>query len=317
MESVTWIITLEVTSEDLNSTIENLTKSTNIVVSGTLTSDDILNVKSKLTTLYENHAEIKIGLDLSSVEGVTSIPEYGFSDCANLVSIILPESITEIGQFAFNNCSNLTYIDIPDAVTVIPRYAFYAAGLTSIDFPSNLKTIGENCFGGSCDFTEISLPEGTETIEYGVFYGMSNLTTLNIPASLQSIANGAFDYCNITSLSVAEGSKYFKIVDNMLLSKGNDTLVLSFNKQSIEEVEVPNGVTKIFNHVFRGCSNLQTLTLPASLESIGNEIINLCYSLETVNFRGTTEQKNSLIQGLGNDDRLKQISDSWVCDYND
>ena len=65
------------------------------------------------------------GGDVTIPDGVTSIGENAFSDCASLTSITIPDGVTSIGEHAFYNCSSLTSITIPDSVTSIGKYTFW------------------------------------------------------------------------------------------------------------------------------------------------------------------------------------------------
>lgn len=55
---------------------------------------------------------------------VTSIGNYAFSNCANLINIAIPDGITSIGYWTFKNCINFTSINIPNNVTNISGAAF-------------------------------------------------------------------------------------------------------------------------------------------------------------------------------------------------
>ena len=69
-------------------------------------------------------------------EGVTSIEDFAFAGCINLLSITIPESITSIGDSAFSGCRGLTGdLVIPEGVKSIGNYAFgWCNNLTSIEF---------------------------------------------------------------------------------------------------------------------------------------------------------------------------------------
>ena len=80
-------------------------------------------------------------------DGLTSIGQYAFDDCASLTSIELPDGLTYIGPSAFERCASLTYIIIPDGVTSIEEYTFFLCkNLTSIDIPSSMACIGSSAF---------------------------------------------------------------------------------------------------------------------------------------------------------------------------
>lgn len=66
-------------------------------------------------------------------ENVTSIGNYAFSECTELISIALPISIVSIGDDAFQGCT----------------------GLTTIELPSALTSIGDNIFEGCTNLSDI------------------------------------------------------------------------------------------------------------------------------------------------------------------
>ncbi len=41
-----------------------------------------------------------------------------FAECKNLYNIILPNSITTLGDYAFSNCTNLISIDASNIVSI-------------------------------------------------------------------------------------------------------------------------------------------------------------------------------------------------------
>ena len=56
---------------------------------------------------------------------VTSIGEYAFFACFDLMSVTIPDSVTSIGNSAFDGCAGLTYVTIGNGVTSIGGSAFF------------------------------------------------------------------------------------------------------------------------------------------------------------------------------------------------
>ena len=57
-------------------------------------------------------------------EGVTTIGDWAFSTCSNILSVTLPNTLTSIGERAFAGCSGLTSLNIPESVESIGDRAF-------------------------------------------------------------------------------------------------------------------------------------------------------------------------------------------------
>ena len=155
-------------------------------------------------------------------DGVTSIGESTFVLCTRLKSVTIGNSVTCIGDYAFDHCSKLTSITIPGSMTTIGSGAFVACGgLTSITIPSSVTSIGDQAFSG-CYFAYDAFVNNSTTtsdnnwkatlcdeetgegllIKDGVaikcrFWA----TSVNIPNSVTSIGEGAFEACgDLTSV---------------------------------------------------------------------------------------------------------------------
>jgi len=89
-------------------------------------------------------------------EGVTSIREGVFEDCAALESISIPQTVTTIGSNAFARCTALKSITIPDSVTEIVSNTFsYCTGLTSVTISKNITAIRDCAFLTCTSLTDV------------------------------------------------------------------------------------------------------------------------------------------------------------------
>ena len=71
-------------------------------------------------------------------DGVTSIGDHAFIQCARLTSVTIPDSVTSIGALAFRDCFGLKSVRIPDSITNIKSAAFSScSNLKSIIFEGN------------------------------------------------------------------------------------------------------------------------------------------------------------------------------------
>lgn len=127
--------------------------------------------------------------DLSDTK-IDAVSAYCFKNCVDLKSVELPDTVTLIGLEAFY-CTGLTGIEIPSRVTTIGDGAFYSCGqLEDVDFPKNLKKIGTSCFESS-GLTKAVLPDGLETIGASAFRSCGSLSDIYIPTSVSYIGGYA------------------------------------------------------------------------------------------------------------------------------
>ena len=174
---------------------------------------------------YESEIE-KVVID----NGVTSVGDYAFDNCEELVDIEIPNSVISIGNGAFSSCTSLSSIvipnnvrelkadmfefclslkdvKIPNSVTTIGSRAFiYCRNLSNIIMGSNVKTIGDRAFYYCEELARISLPNSITTIGENAFYD-SGIEYIELPASLTVIGRGAFRYSDIRKINIHDNVK--------------------------------------------------------------------------------------------------------------
>ena len=81
-------------------------------------------------------------------------------------------------------------------------------GLTSIEIPNSVTSIGGSAFEGCTGLTSVEIPSSVTSIGGSAFEGCTGLTSVEIPSSVTSIGMGAFWECSgltsITSLIPAD-----------------------------------------------------------------------------------------------------------------
>ncbi len=124
-------------------------------------------------------------------DGVTSIRNYAFELCENLVSVVIPNGVTNIGDGAFDRCHKLVSVKLPPSLRSIGNWAFSRTAIESIDLPNGLTSLGEYAFAYS-ELKSITIPSGITVIPYAAFCWCP-LTHITIPASVTSIDDWAFE----------------------------------------------------------------------------------------------------------------------------
>ena len=100
-----------------------------------------------------------------------------------------------------------TWTSMLMALVLTAVLCFGAAGLAEgiLTLPSAVKEIQAEAFAGAEGFAEIVLPEGVETIGERAF-AESSIEKINLPRSVESIADDAFKGCDELTIYGETGS---------------------------------------------------------------------------------------------------------------
>lgn len=248
-------------------------------------------------------------------ESVTEIEHNAFTNCTQLVRVVLPKNNTAFkfsSTSTFEGCSALEYINLPNSLTSIPGYTFSGCtSLREITLPGALFTLGEYAFDRCTQLTNIIIP-GT-IASFGRFaFANSGLTEVIIKNGLNEIGAYAFENTplssitfpktitrisglggsNITTINFAEGSQPTEIANNAferckITSFDIPTSVSrigtgAFENSLLQEIIIPETVTSIESECFKSCKQLTKVTLPNNMTELPDNIFSGCSKLEKI-----------------------------------
>ncbi len=122
----------------------------------------------------------------------------------DVVECTVASTVKEIAPYAFAN-TGVTDVNLPSGLETIGDYAFYSATkLVDITIPGSVKTIGVGAFRDCWKMTKATLPEGLETIPRECFIGCRKLESVNIPDSVTTIGNMAFTGCALKEINISK-----------------------------------------------------------------------------------------------------------------
>lgn len=241
---------------------------------------------------------------------IEKIGEYAFSECKNVMEVILPQSLKEIddrafansciqeivipghirriGKEAFANCKGLSYIELPNSVSEIDEGAFSGCvNLRRVVFKmdvidnafaieNEIKKISNRTFESCKALEKIEIPKYVETIGEYAFAACSSLKTIVIPKSVTTVEKGALAYCRSLS-NVVFSSNISQMGDGVLM----DCIEL-------ENVILACEISTVPKEMFARCRNLKNVIIAEGKEKIVNSVEDdafvYCEELENVIF---------------------------------
>ena len=181
-------------------------------------------------------------------------------------------------------------VTFPENTTGIYKDAFKGnTKITEITIPASVTYIGKTAFANCTSLKEITFADGSQIADIGAnaFVGCEALETFNYNNTIEN-------YINIVFADDLANPLYY--------TKG-----IQFYGETLDKIVIPNTITKIRGCLFVYCSNIKSISIPASVTEI--EPFAFAYSqVEEITFA-----PNSNLQIIGSNsfaynDALKQIT---------
>lgn len=181
--------------------------------------------------------------------------------------------------------------------------AFYECrGLTSIEIPSSVTSIGNGAFKGCAQLRSINVEENNQSYcsEDGILFNKDKTELIQypqrkggtqyiIPSSVTSIGSNAFYWCDsLTSIEVPNG----------VMSIENGAFYCC---RGLTSIKIPKGVTSIGNSTFFYCTGLANIEITSNITRVEQYAFYGCGKLTEINYHGTEEQFKAITIGSYND----------------
>lgn len=208
-------------------------------------------------------------------ETITEIPQHAFEECTTLESVTLHSKVYTIRDWSFYGCFNLKKIVLSEHLSTIMNNAFTSCfSLDNVVIPAGVHTIGSYAFSNCSRLKSFSFAPNIRLTEINanVFSGCKSLEKIKLPDTIEKISAYAFD-----------GTLYYNNEENwedgvLYL----DEYLISGKKCEGEELVIKDGTRVIALNAFSNADQLEKVTLPASLEIIGDDAFTSCVQLYEV-----------------------------------
>jgi len=264
---------------------------------GTLTISGTGEMYDNYTTndsKYWSDSNIAKKSDIKTViinDGVTSVGSAAFFECENLSKVVLPDSMVSIGYASFAR-SGLEEINIPASVKecCVSTVDEVTSGIIAFDdtpwlevqreknplvIVNNIVIDARKCEG------DIIIPDNVERIDdYAFMFAGEKeplLNSVTIPGSVKTISGNSFLWCGLQKLIIE------------------------------------NGVERIEDGAFHGCSNLSEVIISESVECIRNAFHN-CSELKKFTVLNPECELENLF-GLAGAPEGSVFYDGVICGY--
>ena len=200
---------------------------------------------------------------------------------ASLENLMIPEKIsyegytfnvTSIGDKAFYKCTSLTSVTIPKSITTIGSLVFGFAGLQSVNY-NGTKAEWKSITGSGNINLVIKCTDG-------IYANSNNALVDGIKYTLED------DY-------TAMVSAYYGDSQNIIIPESIEYVGCTFKVMyiapsafkdctSLTSVTIPNSVESIGDNAFQNCTSLTSITIPDSVISIASYVFNGCSKLKKI-----------------------------------
>ena len=258
---------------------------------------------------------------LTSVALPDGLLEMGinvFDSCYDLSQITFPSSLEKIDLSSIQStgwyesladgtelyCGGVflgivdnDYSGYPSKLTVRPGTKTvylenYLTGVKELILPDGLKSITIKYAGADyCGITRLTIPE---SVDYININGISTLTEIQLPERA-TLEEGCFSTCvNLKNLTIPKGNTILRSIcigrtehlvlpDDVLeiqgtITNGNDD---GTGNACLKTIDLGN-LRVLGDSALKGCTRLESVTLPDTLVFIGDNAFNGCGSLKTV-----------------------------------
>lgn len=161
-----------------------------------------LNEDCKKLVFYNGTAE-----EITVPDQTVEIAAHAFDGNEYIKTVKIGSNVEVINDYAFANCSHLQTVTFANgtALKEIGEFAFASSGLTSLNIPDSVTTLGIGAFRGT-KLTSVVISTDITSLPDLIFDHCRSLETIKIGNNIKNIGDQAFYGCNNLKTVVCESA---------------------------------------------------------------------------------------------------------------
>ncbi|MGN0447566.1 MAG: leucine-rich repeat protein [Acutalibacteraceae bacterium] len=239
--------------------------------------------------------------------------DYLYIDGEPVVDLVIPQGTTSISDNAFQGYRALKSVSIPKSVQHIGNYAFFtnfeSVYVESVEaWINTCLAMGdknayvwhpmqhaENFYVGGELLTDLVIPEGVTEISKTTFYYVDTIKSVTFPSSISKINYSIIYNSDAIDVYVPDVKTWLNV---SYLLKSNKINTIFLNGEELEDLVITEDITELPMYSFYKYKKLKSVTLSASLISIGSESFTECDAIERVYVDSIETLMNIEFKGL-------------------
>ena len=227
----------------------------------------------------KNLYQYKVKADGTAV--ITGINDTSI-ESLNIPAEIDGYKVTSIGDFAFYNCQDLLTVTIPEGVETLESLALVGCSmLESISIPDSLVSVGDSMFRSERLMdVKVSPDHPVFAVENRALINKQDMTLIRflgfeitgeyeITQGIRTIGEGAFSFSRFSSI----------VLPDSVISIGNEAF---YSCRKLKALTLPDSVASVGDRAFECCSALESIVIPDSVTEIGAAVFEDCANLTSI-----------------------------------
>ena len=233
--------------------------------------------------------------ELKSVEfsnSLKTISDYAFCNCVKLQSVELPNTLTQMGKGIFNGCSELVYFDIPEQIHFFPTIRS-CPKLKHITMGKNINYIYNGDIYNCDSLKSITVyrdqaPRIYPSDYFNLYHRLSGGPSVlyhpagsNYSSWMSSLIN--FNFTEDTIPTRKNNELWYRTIDGEPLSLNEGASMGVVNneyKAGYGIVQFNTTLVEIKKNAFNNDTTLTSITIPSTVETIGDSAFANCSNLK-------------------------------------